>query len=60
MWNNNLKNSTWASRTDGKPVCIDCAFYEPVYKKCWINKNGGYSSLYPPSCNFYKLKEVGE
>lgn len=60
MWSNNQENTTWVSRTDGQPICIDCIFYEPVYKRCSINKSGGSSSLYPNSCNFYKSKKVSE
>jgi hypothetical protein len=54
------ENTTWVSRTDGLPVCKDCAFYDSYYKKCVINRMENCSLNYPSSCNFYQSKKVGE
>jgi hypothetical protein len=50
-----IKSNTdyWWSRTDGKPICADCAFSNRYNKRCNIGINGG-TAKYPISCNQYK------
>lgn len=38
------------SRTDGKPICLDCALFNG--RGC-INNHNASSSIYPNSCPFY-------
>lgn len=59
MWNNSQENTTWVSRTDGQPVCIDCIFYNEITRNCSIRKNES-TTLHPASCNFYKSEMSGE
>ena len=54
MFDDYKPDGVWISRTDGKPVCIDCAFYDAMRKICYVNKKGG-TSFYPSRCNFYKF-----
>jgi hypothetical protein len=47
------RNEYWYSRTDGKPICYDCIYYQLYNGKCVMGINGG-TAKYPISCNKYK------
>ena len=45
-------STSWYSRTDGKPICCDCGFFNIYREKCIMGVNGG-TSKYPASCDQY-------
>ncbi len=54
----------WTARTDGKPICTDCAFRDVYNKSCTLHIHGG-TALQPPTCERYVstktvLKKEGE
>lgn len=56
MWNTNQDNTSWVSRTDGKPICIDCIFYDNRTGKCSIQRNKLSSTMGSGSCSFYESR----
>lgn len=48
-------NKVWFSRTDGKSICIDCAFYG-IYNKCALRKDKESITCGINCCDSYKFR----